>query len=76
MGGAAWLAYILSFFIPIFGFVSFWVFSGRGEDVSRVGKRCLISAFIGVVVFVVLAIVGITFLSSFLEPLLEGMWPM
>jgi uncharacterized membrane protein len=71
---AAWLAYILSFFIPVFGFVSFWVFSGREEEVDTVGKKCLISAFIGVVIYVIAAVVGIIFGIAIFEPIWESIW--
>ncbi len=75
MGAVAWLAYILSFFIPVFGFVSFWVFSGRADEVSDVGKRCLIASFIGIVVYVIVAAVGISFGASLLEPIMESILP-
>ncbi len=75
MGAAKWLAYILSFFIPIFGFVSFWVFAGREDEVANVGRWCLIVSFIGIVVFVIVAAVGITFGIALLESIWEGLWP-
>jgi len=75
MGAAKWLAYILSFFVPIFGFVSFWVFTGRGEEIDGVGKRCLIASFIGLVVFIVLAAVGISMGVALLKPIWENVWP-
>ena len=75
MGAAKWLAYILSFFVPIFGFVSFWVFTGRNEEVDGVGKRCLIASFIGLVVFIILAAVGISLGVSLLKPIWESVLP-
>ncbi len=75
MGAAAWLAYILSFFIPIFGFVSFWVFSGREDEVDTVGRRCLIAGFIGLVVYVIAAAVGISFGVAVFKPIWESVWP-
>ena len=58
MGSVKWLVYILSFFIPIFGFVTFWVFSGREGDLNAVAKGSLIAGFIGVVLLIILAAVG------------------
>ncbi|MFC1955263.1 hypothetical protein ACFLWZ_01820 [Chloroflexota bacterium] len=75
MGAATWFAYILSFFIPIFGFVSFWVFAGREGDTDTVGRWCLIISFIGIVVYVIAAAVGISIGVSFLEPIIESIWP-
>ena len=60
MGSSKWLVYILSFFIPIFGFVTFWVFSGRSGELSAVARMSLIASFIGVVLWVILAAVGVT----------------
>ena len=75
MGVAAWFAYILSFFIPVFGFISFWVFAGREGDADSVGRWCLIIAFIGVVVYIIAAAVGISMGVSLLEPMIESIWP-
>ena len=60
MGAVQWLVYILSFFVPIFGFVTFWVFSGRQGELDNIAKKSLIASFIGVVLWVILAAVGIT----------------
>jgi len=60
MGWVKWLVYIVSFFVPVFGFVTFWVFSGRQNELEDVGKCSMIAAFIGVVVYIILAALGVT----------------
>jgi uncharacterized membrane protein len=60
MGAARWLAYILSFFIPLFGFVTFWVFSGRQGELEDIAKISLVCSFVGVILLVILAAVGVT----------------
>ena len=60
MGSVKWLVYILSFFIPIFGFVTFWVFAGREGELSDVAKYSLLASFIGVILLVILAAIGVT----------------
>jgi len=60
MGCVKWLVYIVSFFIPVFGFVTFWVFSGRQNELEHVAKWSMTAAFIGVVVYVILAALGVT----------------
>ena len=60
MGSVKWLVYILSFFIPIFGFITFWVFSGRDGDLDAVARMSLIASFIGVILWIILAAVGVT----------------
>ena len=65
-----WLAYILSFFIPIFGWITFWVFSGRGPRLQVIARGCMIASFIGIIVLIILAAVGV---SMFTIPL--GVFP-
>jgi len=60
MGLAKWLVYILSFFIPIFGFITFWIFAGREDELNVVARNSLIVAFIGVILLIILAAVGLT----------------
>jgi hypothetical protein len=60
MGWVKWLVYIVSFFIPPFGFVTFWVFSGRQNELEDVGKCSMIAAFIGAIVYIILAALGVT----------------
>ena len=60
MGWVKWLAYIVSFFIPVFGFVTFWVFSGRHNELEDVAKWSMTAAFIGAVVYIILAALGVT----------------
>jgi hypothetical protein len=58
-GATAWLSYILSFFIPVFGFISFRVFWGREVEADTIGRGFLIASFIGLIVYIILAAVGI-----------------
>ena len=60
MGWVKWLAYIVFFFIPVFGFVTFWVFSGRHNELEDVAKWSMTAAFIGAVVYIILAALGVT----------------
>ena len=60
MGLAKWFVYILSFFIPIYGFITFWIFAGRGDELNVVARNSLIVSFIGVVLLVILAAIGLT----------------
>ena len=60
MGSVKWLVYILSFFLPIFGFVTFWVFAGREGDLGDVARNSMLASFIGVVLLVILGAIGIT----------------
>jgi hypothetical protein len=59
LGWVQYLVYILSFFFPPFGFVTFWVFSGREEELRMVGKWSMLAAFIGVVVWCLVAALGL-----------------
>ena len=54
------LVYILAFFIPIFGFITFWVFSGRENELKNVGRQSIIAGFFGVILYIILATLGIT----------------
>ncbi len=60
MGAIQWLVYIISFFVPVFGFVTFWVFSGRQGELDEVGKKSIVASFIGIIVWIILAAIGIT----------------
>ena len=60
MGWVKWLAYIVSFFIPPFGFITFWVFSGREDELQEVSKVAMAVAFFGAVVYIALAALGVT----------------
>lgn len=68
MGWVKWLVYIASFFIPIFGFVTFWVLFGKDEEIS---KNSMIASFFGMVVYIILAAVGVTVFNF----LFQGMMP-
>ncbi|MBC8275335.1 MAG: hypothetical protein H8E40_10255 [Chloroflexi bacterium] len=63
MGSVRWLVYILSFFIPAFGFVTFWVFSGKADELKDVGKGAMIASFFGIVLYLILAALGVTVFS-------------
>ena len=60
MSRVKWLVYILSFFLPVFGFVTFWVFAGREGELSDVARNSILASFIGVVLLIILAAVGLT----------------
>lgn len=61
MGALAWLVYILSFFAPPFGFITFWVFTGRrDDDLAGIARGSLIASFIGFVVWMIVAATGAT----------------
>jgi hypothetical protein len=60
LGWTKWLIYILSFCIPPAGVITFWVFYGRSEEQSIMAKWCLVAAFAGIVVYIILGIFGIT----------------
>jgi len=59
MRAVPYLVYILSFFIPLFGFVTYWAFIGREGELKIIAKNSLIVSFAGVVVLVILAAVGV-----------------
>jgi len=60
MGWSKWLVYILSFFVPIFGFVTFWVFSGRDDELDFVAKKSLVASFFGIVLLIILVALGVS----------------
>jgi hypothetical protein len=61
MGWVNWLVYIASFFVPLFGFVSFWVFSAKGTKADKeIAKGTMIASFFGLVLYVILAALGVT----------------
>ncbi len=61
IGWVKWLVYIISFFIPPVGLITFWVFLGRvDEETKTMAKWSLVAAFIGCVVWVILSAVGVT----------------
>ena len=60
MGWVKWLVYIASFFVPIFGFVTFWVFAGRTDELREISKNAIIAGFFGLLLYIILAGVGVT----------------
>ena len=60
MSRVKWLVYILSFFLPIFGFVTFWIFAGREGELGDVGRNSMIASFVGVIVLMILTVFGLT----------------
>ena len=61
MGWINYLVYIMSFFCPPVGVITFWVFGGKGEELEDVAKWSFLAAFIGIVVCFIIAIVlGVT----------------
>ena len=69
MGWVKWLVYIASFFVPVFGFITFWVTYGKVEAIS---KGTMIASFFGLVVYIILAAIGVTMF----EFLFQGMGQM
>ena len=64
MGWVNWLIYIASFFIPVFGFITFWVFSAKGGKVDKeIAKWAMVAGFFGLVLYVILATLGVTVFS-------------
>jgi hypothetical protein len=59
LGWVQYLVYILSFFFPPFGFITFWVFSGREEELAMVGKWSVLAGFIGVIIWCLVAAFGL-----------------
>ncbi len=55
-----WLVYIAAFFIPVFGWVTFWVFSGREPELKVIARGSMIASFIGTILLIILAAVGLT----------------
>ena len=55
-----WLVYIAAFFIPVFGWVTFWVFSGREPELKVIARGSMIASFVGTVLLIILAGVGLT----------------
>jgi len=61
MSAVQWLVYVLSFLVPPFGFVTFWVLIGKQEEELKcVARRSLIASFIGAIVGIILIAVGIS----------------
>ncbi len=55
-----WLVYIAAFFIPVFGWVTFWVFSGREPELKVIARGSMIASFVGTILLIILAAVGLT----------------
>ena len=58
-----WLVYIVAFFIPVFGWATFWVFSGREPELKIIARGSMIASFVGIIVLIILAAVGISMFS-------------
>jgi hypothetical protein len=71
MGWVRWLVYIPSFFVPIFGFVTFWIFAGRTDELQDISRGSMIAGFFGLVVYIILATLGVTMFNF----LFQGMKP-
>jgi hypothetical protein len=72
MGWVKYLLYIMSFFIPPVGVITFWVLMGREEELTTIAKWAFLSAFIGFVVWIIVAIIGGTTYQMFWPGL--GRW--
>ncbi len=71
MGWVNWLVYIASFFVPVFGFITFWVFAGRSDELKAISKGAVIAGFFGLLLYIILAALGIT-MFQFLWPGMEA----
>ncbi|HEX76082.1 MAG TPA: hypothetical protein G4O12_05815 [Dehalococcoidia bacterium] len=60
MGWVKWLIYIASFFVPIFGFITFWVFAGRTDELHDISRSCIIASFFGLLIYIILGAIGVT----------------
>ena len=60
MGLVKWLVYVLSFFLPVFGFITFWVYAGKEGELGVIAKNSMLASFIGVVLLVILGIIGVS----------------
>lgn len=69
MGWVKWLVYIASFFVPVFGFITFWVLFGKDEEIS---KNSMIASFFGLLLYIILAAIGVTVFNF----LFQGMMPL
>lgn len=58
MGWVKYLLYVMSFLIPPVGVITFWVFSGRDGEYKDIAKWSFFGAFVGFVVWVIVAAVG------------------
>jgi len=55
-----WLVYIVAFFLPPFGWITFWVFSGREPELKIIARGSMIASFVGVILLLILGAVGVT----------------
>jgi uncharacterized membrane protein len=58
MSWVKYLVYILSFLIPPVGIITFWVLLGREDELTDIAKWSFLAAFIGFVVWVIVAVAG------------------
>ena len=72
MGWVKYLVYIASFFVPVFGFITFWVFSGREDEMQEVAKVTMAVAFFGALVYIILAALGMTVFADLFQGM--GWW--
>ncbi len=72
IGWIQYLVYIMSFVIPPVGVVTFWVFTGRNDELQMIGKWAFVAAFVGMVVWCIVAAVGGTMFRTFWGPM--GRW--
>ncbi len=52
-----YLVYVLSFFIPPVGVITFWVFAGRQDELKEIAKWSFLAAFVGVIAWVIVGAV-------------------
>ena len=60
-----YLVYIMSFLIPPVGVITFWVSLGREEELADIAKWSFLAAFVGFIVWIIVAVVGGTMYRMF-----------
>ena len=55
-----WLVYIVAFFLPVFGWITFWVCSGREPELKVIARGSMIASFVGIIFLIILAAAGVT----------------
>ncbi len=72
LGWVQYLLYVMSFLFPPVGVITFWVLFGRDVEPKDIAKWSFLAAFIGFVVWCIVAAVGGTTRRMFWPGM--GMW--
>jgi hypothetical protein len=57
MSWVKYLVYILSFFFPPVGIITFWVLMGREEELTEISRCSFLAAFIGIIVWIIVSVI-------------------